>query len=92
MADHLDVIVTSSLIHTGKGQLSGIMISTSGASGTATFYDNTAGSGTKILEVIVSTGHPAIVFFTDAFSPRFATGLYISLSPSMTTTVWSRLT
>jgi hypothetical protein len=92
MADYISVVSASAGIHTGKGQLSGVMISTSGASGTATFYDNTAGSGTKILEVIVSVGHPAIVFFTDAFSPRFATGLYLSLSPSMTTTIWSRLT
>jgi hypothetical protein len=92
MADQLNVLSASGLLITGKGQLTGFMISTSAVSGTATFYDNTAGSGTKIVEVIVSTGHPAIVFLSDAFSPRFATGLYLALAASMTATVWSRKT
>ncbi len=89
MADALAVYSASALIHTGKGVLSGVIISTSAAAATATFYDNTAGSGTKIVEVIVAAGHPAILFFADRFAPRFATGLYLVLAANMTATVWS---
>jgi hypothetical protein len=91
MADSIKVVSASALIHTGKGQLTGVMISTSAASGTATFYDDTTADTPKILEVIVAAGHPAIVFFADRFSPRFTVGLYLALSANMTATVWSVL-
>ncbi len=92
MADCLNVISASAKIHDGKGQLVGYVISTSDANAKATFYDNTAGSGTKIGEVIVAAGHPAQVFFKDPLAPRFVTGLYLALAANMTATVWTRLT
>ncbi len=89
MADSLGVYSSSSLIHTGKGQLTGVIISTSAASGTATFYDDTTADTPKILEVIVAAGHPAIVFFSDRYAPRFTIGLYLALAANMTATVWT---
>jgi hypothetical protein len=92
MADSRIVLSASGQVITGKGQLTGMMISTSGTTGTATFYNNTSGTGTKVLEVIVSAGHPAIVFFSDAFSPRFTAGLFLVLAANMSATVWARAT
>ncbi len=89
MANSLTVHSASALIHTGKGLLTAAIISTSAASGTATFYDNTSAAVPKIVEVIVAAGHPAILFFADRFAPRFATGLYLALAANMTATVWS---
>jgi hypothetical protein len=89
MADSIGVYTSSAAIHTGKGQLTGVVISTSAAAGTATFYDHDEASGTKILEVIVAAGHPAIIFFAERFAPRSAIGLYIALGANMTATVWS---
>ncbi len=90
MADQLAVYAVSSLIHTGSGQLTGFLVTTSAASSIVTFYDNTAGSGTKICEVISSVGHPANVFFSERFFPRFSIGLYVVLPANTTVTVWSR--
>jgi hypothetical protein len=89
MADAVGVYSANALIFTGKGQLTGLVISTSAASATATLYDHDEASGTKIFEVIVSAGHPAIVFFADRFAPRFAIGLYLALAANMSATVWS---
>jgi hypothetical protein len=89
MADKVAVYSASALIYTGKGVLSGVIISTSAASGTATLYDDTTADTPKILEVIVAAGHPAILFFADRFAPRFAVGLYLALGANMTATVWS---
>jgi hypothetical protein len=91
MADVLTVISASAKIHTGKGQLTGVIISVASTSSTglATFYDNTSAAGTKILEVHVPSVHPLVVFFAERFAPRFATGLYLSLAANMTATVWS---
>ncbi len=91
MADLQAVYSSSSLIRTGRGQLDGCVISTTSATGvTATFYDNTSGSGTKIFEANVIVGHPLIMFFSETFSPGFATGLYLALAANMTATVWIR--
>ena len=77
-------------IHTGAGVLTAVIISTTSATGvTATFYDNTAGSGTKVLEAIITRQVPLVVFFSDRFAPRFATGLYVVLAAGMTVTVWA---
>ena len=89
MADIVGVHSASALIYTGKGSLTGVVISTSAASGTATFYDHDEASGTKILEVIVAAGHPAIIFFCDPFAPRFVIGLYLALAANMTATLWA---
>jgi hypothetical protein len=91
MADARAVYSASALIHTGKGQLMGVVITNSSAtSSTATFYDNTAGSGTKLLEFHLSDADPVQVFFTERFAPKFSTGLYLSLGSNLTATVWSR--
>ena len=91
MADAVAVYTASAGIHTGKGVLQAVVISTTSATGViATFYDNTAGSGTKILEVMIALPNPTVIFFPDRLAPRFATGLYIVLAANMSATVWSR--
>jgi hypothetical protein len=90
MADALTVYTASALVDTGKGQLEGIVISTTTAGATATFYDNTAGSGTRIFEVNVSIGNPAIIFFSERFCIKYVTGLYLTLAANMSAVVWSR--
>ena len=91
MADVLSVHAASALIYTGKGQIAGVVISssTAGVAQIATFYDNTAGSGTKLLESYIST-FPVVIFFEERFSPTFATGLYLVLAANMIVTVWTR--
>lgn len=91
MADIRTVLAASALIDTGHGVLAGCVISCSSATAAlATFYDNTAGSGTKILEVHVAAPHPLVLFFSDRFAPIYATGLYLVLAANLTATVWSR--
>ena len=90
MPDKVAVYAASALIHTGKGQLAGIVITASAGNPLATFYDNTAGSGTKVLEAYVNTAQPLIIFFSERFAPSFATGLYLVLAANLTATVWSR--
>jgi len=90
MADIQGVYSASGLINTGPGVLTAVIISTTSATGvTATLYNNTAGSGTKVLEVMITNQAPLVVFFSDRFAPRFTTGLYIALAAGMTATVWA---
>ena len=91
MADALAVYSANALIYTGKGQLTGVVISCSSATpGAVTFYDNTSAAGTKLLEVLVSAGYPFQILFGERFCPTFVTGLYIALAANMTATVLSR--
>jgi hypothetical protein len=91
MADTRNVLAASGLIDTGKGVLAGLVITCSSSTAAlATFYDNTAGSGTKILEGYVSSTHPLVIFFSDRFAPIYATGLYLLLAANLTATVWTR--
>jgi hypothetical protein len=90
MADARAVYTSSSLIHTGTGQLVGVILTASTGTPLATFYDNTAGSGTKLLEIYVPTSCPVIIFFAERFAPTFTTGLYLSLAANLSATVWSR--
>ena len=92
MVDKLEVKTSSALLHTGKGQLAGFILSSSSAvaSEVVTFYDNTAGSGTKLLEVNVWTNYPVHIFFPERLGPIFATGLYVCLAANLTCTVWYR--
>ena len=91
MADIQSVHTASALIHTGEGWLSGLVVSLrDGTSGTITCYDNTASSGVKIFEAEVYSLHdPLIIFFTDRYAPRFATGLYVTLDANMIAVVWA---
>ena len=90
MSDQVQVASTSTLLRTGAGQLVGFVITCSSTAALATFYNNTAGSGTKIFEAHVSTNQPLIIFFSDRFAPFFTTGLYLSLAANLTAAVWWR--
>jgi hypothetical protein len=95
MANYQQVITASSLIHTGEGYLAGLVVSVDGATPLSlTCYDNTAGSGTVIFQAHISpesVQQPFTLFFPDRFAPRFATGLYVSISGvGMAVNLWAR--
>jgi hypothetical protein len=92
MSDKTGVYSSSILLRTGKGRLVKIHITNSSlsATATATFYDNTAGSGTKIFEAHVSGSRPVNVSLPESQALYFATGLYLSLGSGLTATVWWR--
>jgi hypothetical protein len=90
MADHIDVKSASGVIHSGSGFLAGMVITASAGNPVVTFYDNTAGSGTKIFEAAIPSSGILSIFFTDRFAPRYTTGLYIALADGLSATIWSR--
>lgn len=90
MSDQVQVVSSSSLLRTGLGQLVGLVITCSSSSALATFYNNTAGSGTKIFEAYISTSYPLVIFFSERFAPFFSTGLFLNLAANLTATVWWR--
>jgi hypothetical protein len=90
MADQVEVVTSSAEIADGMGYLVGVVLSATSGTPVATFYDNTAGSGTKIFEVSVQVGYPVIIFFPTRFAPKFSTGLYANLGANMSATIWTR--
>lgn len=66
---------TTTVIKTGAGFLSGIVINTPITAATLTIYDNTAASGTKLGTVLlpVTVGAPTRI----AYDCNFSTGLTI---------------
>ncbi len=64
---------TTTTIYSGRGVLVGLTINTKGASSnTATIYDNTAGSGTKIAIIDTTSAQGTLAYFVE-----FNTGLTI---------------
>lgn len=90
MADKVAVYSASTLVFTGRGFVTGLVASTSVGSPLLTLYDNTAGSGTKIFEAYIDQDNILVIFFPEAFAPRFATGLYATVGAGCTVTLWSR--
>lgn len=93
MTNYQQVLTASTLIHTGRGLLAGLVISAAPDTPAAhvTCYDNTAASGTKVFEAYLDeagSSQPFTLFFADRFAPRFATGLYISLTGAVVN-VWA---
>lgn len=91
MADKHDVKSSSTNLRNGTGILVGMVITCSSATAAlATFYDNTAGSGTKLFEAHVSSYTPLVIFFPERTALAFTTGLYLTLAANLTATVWWR--
>jgi hypothetical protein len=90
MADKINVSTASALLHTGNGQVVGLLITSSAANAVVTIYDNTAGSGIVIFSAVVSTPQPLLIFFADRFVIKYSTGLYLNLAAGLTAVVWSR--
>jgi hypothetical protein len=90
MADVVTITTIGALIHTGKGQLVGMVITASTGNPLTTFYDNTASTGTKLFEVYTSASHPTMIFFPDKFALRFSTGCYIAMAANQSATIWTR--
>ena len=94
MSDYQQHITSSTLIHTGKGKLNGLVASINGSSPVnLTCYDNTVASGTIIFKAAIAPAddsQPFALFFQDRFAPRFSTGLYISLGgATLEATIWA---
>jgi hypothetical protein len=91
MADVVTVCAAATLIHTGKGQVVGLIATyNSTTAAILTLYDNTAGSGTKLLEFYVALDRALILFFDERYYLNYATGLYLMMSAAVPVTVWSR--
>jgi hypothetical protein len=90
MTDKIYPISTSTLLHTGAGELVGLVLTASVGNPLCTIYDNTTNSGTKIFEAYCGVNHPLIIFFDDRTAPRFGTGLYVALAVNLTATLWTR--
>lgn len=76
-------ITASQIIKSGNGILGGIFCSTASASPTVTIYDNTAASGTKIIDtftVASATPYP--------FPSGFSNGCYVAISGTASITVF----
>lgn len=88
MSDNVKTVTTSTSLDTGTGRLVGMVLSTSSGTVQFTFYDNTAGSGTKLLEIQVPNAQPVILFLAERFFINFSTGLYLSIGVGGSATVW----
>jgi len=79
MADYQTVITTNTLLHTGPGCLTGVVISTdSSGAARAIFYDGTSAAGAPILTAVIFPSNPPFTFFPRPdLRPRFSQGLYI---------------
>ncbi|HEX9091031.1 MAG TPA: hypothetical protein VF831_06045 [Anaerolineales bacterium] len=90
MADVISVNTASGLLHTGSGQLVGLVLTSNAAALQVTIYDNTSGSGTIIFSAYVSNALPLVLFLADRFAIKFSTGLYLNLAAGIAAVVWSR--
>jgi hypothetical protein len=90
MSDQLKTVTASSGLRTGTGRLIGMVLSASSGTVTFTYYDNTAGSGTKLLEINVSNTIPVVLFLAEKYFIDFTTGLYLSIGVGGSATVWWR--
>ncbi len=93
MADRLNLYTASSLVYTGKGHLTGILVSTTSATAVGCIcYDATTdGGGAKLFEMMVTDQSPVVIWFKDQYAPRFSTGLFIHLGLGMYATVYCRV-
>ncbi len=90
MADVVSVHTSSILLHTGKCQLAGVVLTCSSGNATATFSDSVDGATNPVFSVSVTYLNPLVIFFGDRYAPRFATHLYLTLAANLIATVWSR--
>jgi len=77
-------ISASTVVKSATGTFAGIFVSAASATPTITVYDNTAGSGTKILDTFT----PVAGTFYDIPPCIFGTGLYITISGTVSCTVF----
>jgi hypothetical protein len=87
----LRVIVTSpTTLASGPGRVVAVLLSSSAASPqTVRFYDNTAASGTVILQVVVSAnGPPLHLHFAERIMLPFVIGLTVDLAGAVAQ-VWA---
>ena len=92
MADVLQVITVSTAVVSGKGVLTGLIVSlgTTSSSGTIIIYDSTSASGTVIFQAeVFSSNRPTVILFEDRFAPRFTTGLYVALDANMIANIFA---
>ncbi len=72
------LVVANTLVHTGAGRLYAVVISNgSGISQNVIIYDNTAASGTKLLDMDVPSGAVPVQLEWRSLAMDFSTGLYV---------------
>jgi len=85
LADRSVTKTADALIDTGKGLITGIMVITDGSnSATIAIYDNTSGSGTKLIPDWIVTTSSSNRAATLTFKPgeSYANGLYVDVTCS----------
>jgi hypothetical protein len=90
MADHYQVVNTSTLLRTGPGQLMAISVTSTSGAPLLTLYDNTAGSGTKLYEATIHYLGGVHLFFPERFAPIFSAGLFANLAANLYLAIWWR--
>lgn len=75
-------ISATTLLKTGDGIMGGIFVSAASSTPTITIYDNTAGSGTKIVDTFTPV---AATWYPMPF--QFITGLEVVISGTVSATV-----
>lgn len=78
MAASSVVLSASAAVKSGPGLLYGVAVKGGSAATTAIVYDNTAGSGTKLVELVAAAGTSEV--FTPCVPISAARGLYCSIS------------
>lgn len=77
-------ITKSTAVKSATGTFAGIFVSAASVTPTITVYNNTAGSGTKILDTFT----PVAGTFYDVPNCIFDTGLYVTISGTVSCTVF----
>lgn len=77
------VLSASALLKSGKGLLGGFFVSSVTSTPSLTVYDNTAGSGTKIIDAVTLTAGMSI-----PAPARFTNGCYVVITGTATLTAF----
>jgi hypothetical protein len=90
MADHYLSVSTNTLLHTGVGQVMGLIATSNSGAPQVSLFDNTSGSGVKIFDCFVSYLNFLHIFFPEKYALYFGTGLYVSLDDNVVLNIWWR--
>jgi hypothetical protein len=94
MADKLICYTPSQdvLVDTGQGHIAGLILTSDSATvGACTLYDYAGAgppTGPKLMDMIVNSSYPIVLFLSDRYSPRFHSGLWLHLSDHCYLTLW----
>lgn len=91
MPDYQLSLTTSALIHSGAGEIVGLVASGSNpaAAGEVVFYDHTSAGGSVVFHLRVSQAAATAIFFPANCRPLFARGCYAEVRDAVVN-LWVR--